>query len=131
MAQEEWARTTFTERKRVLECLQRYILDHQEDIARVASRDSGKTCKHPLPIPSPTHGKRLTVILFFFQFKTARKTVLPEPKRWFLVLVVLVLYLTSCSYVSVVGNGFEFDQSLFAVPYSRRKETKETSIFPY
>ncbi|CAM9454382.1 unnamed protein product [Ascophyllum nodosum] len=42
-AQGEWARTTFAERRRVLECLQRYILDHQEDIARVASRDSGKT----------------------------------------------------------------------------------------
>lgn len=45
VAQKEWALTTFAERKRVLGCLQRYILDHQEDIARVASRDSGKTRK--------------------------------------------------------------------------------------
>ncbi|CAB1116703.1 ALDH [Ectocarpus sp. CCAP 1310/34] len=42
VAQEEWALTTFAERKRVLACLQRYILDNQDDIARVASRDSGK-----------------------------------------------------------------------------------------
>lgn len=41
-AQKEWASTTFAERKRVLNCLQRYILDHQDDIALVASRDSGK-----------------------------------------------------------------------------------------
>ncbi|CAM9681655.1 unnamed protein product, partial [Choristocarpus tenellus] len=42
VAQEQWATTTFAERRRVLMCLQQYILAHQNDIARVASRDSGK-----------------------------------------------------------------------------------------
>lgn len=43
VAQKEWAKTSFAERRRVLSCLQRFILDNQEDIARVASRDSGKS----------------------------------------------------------------------------------------
>ncbi|CAN0468713.1 unnamed protein product, partial [Laminaria digitata] len=42
VAQEAWAKTTFAERKRVLNCLQKYILDYEDDIAMVASRDSGK-----------------------------------------------------------------------------------------
>ncbi|CAN0363280.1 unnamed protein product, partial [Discosporangium mesarthrocarpum] len=42
VAQGEWAKTSYKERRRVLDCLQKYILAHQEDIARVASRDSGK-----------------------------------------------------------------------------------------
>lgn len=50
VAQVEWAKTSFAERKRVLVCLQNYILDNQDDIARVASRDSGKPRKPP-PIP--------------------------------------------------------------------------------
>ncbi|CAN0037093.1 unnamed protein product, partial [Phaeothamnion confervicola] len=41
-AQVSWARTTFAERRRVLTAVQNYILKHQEDICRVASRDSGK-----------------------------------------------------------------------------------------
>lgn len=54
LAQLEWAKTTFAERKRVLECLQNYILDHQDDIARVASRDSGKPRKPPSLLASPS-----------------------------------------------------------------------------
>lgn len=42
-AQHLWAQTPFTTRRRVLRTLSRYIIDHQEDIARVACRDSGKT----------------------------------------------------------------------------------------
>lgn len=60
VAQEEWALTTFAERKRVLACLQRYILDNQDDIARVASRDSGKPGKqapnHTTPPALRCHG---------------------------------------------------------------------------
>jgi len=41
-AQVEWAKTSFCERKRVLLTLQKYIIDHQDDICRVAARDSGK-----------------------------------------------------------------------------------------
>lgn len=41
-AQKEWAKTSFAERRRVLRTLQRYVVNHVEDICRVASRDSGK-----------------------------------------------------------------------------------------
>jgi acyl-CoA reductase-like NAD-dependent aldehyde dehydrogenase len=41
-AQLQWAKTSFSERRRVLRCVQSYILAHQDDICRVASRDSGK-----------------------------------------------------------------------------------------
>lgn len=42
-AQKQWAQSSFSLRRKLLHTLNRYILDHQEDIARVACRDSGKT----------------------------------------------------------------------------------------
>jgi acyl-CoA reductase-like NAD-dependent aldehyde dehydrogenase len=42
-AQESWAKTTFTERRRVLKTLLEYILSHQEDIVTACCLDSGKT----------------------------------------------------------------------------------------
>ncbi|KAJ5053805.1 uncharacterized protein L3040_000096 [Drepanopeziza brunnea f. sp. 'multigermtubi'] len=42
-AQEKWKNTTFPQRRQVLRCLLRFILDNQEDICRVACLDSGKT----------------------------------------------------------------------------------------
>ena len=42
-AQEQWAKTTFTQRRQVLRCIKAYIMEHQEDICRVACLDSGKT----------------------------------------------------------------------------------------
>ncbi|KAK5149345.1 hypothetical protein LTR04_007173 [Oleoguttula sp. CCFEE 6159] len=42
-AQKEWAKTTFGQRRRVLETILKYILEHQSDIARAACLDSGKT----------------------------------------------------------------------------------------
>lgn len=42
-AQKSWAKSPFTLRRQVLKTLSRHILDNQEDIARVACRDSGKT----------------------------------------------------------------------------------------
>lgn len=42
-AQEKWAKTTFSERRKVLNTIGKFVNDHQEDIARVACRDSGKT----------------------------------------------------------------------------------------
>jgi hypothetical protein len=41
-AQRSWKLTTFAERRRVLRTLQKYIVDHTEEICTVASRDSGK-----------------------------------------------------------------------------------------
>jgi acyl-CoA reductase-like NAD-dependent aldehyde dehydrogenase len=42
-AQRTWAGTPFSERRRVLAALLDHIVDHQEEICRLASRDSGKT----------------------------------------------------------------------------------------
>ena len=42
-AQKQWKSSTFSLRRKLLHTLNRYILDHQEDITRVACRDSGKT----------------------------------------------------------------------------------------
>ncbi|KAF2203877.1 ALDH-like protein, partial [Delitschia confertaspora ATCC 74209] len=42
-AQVEWARTTFTQRRKVLKTMLKYVLENQEVIARVACLDSGKT----------------------------------------------------------------------------------------
>lgn len=42
-AQKEWKNTSFDERRRVISTIARYIVEHQEDIVRVACRDSGKT----------------------------------------------------------------------------------------
>jgi acyl-CoA reductase-like NAD-dependent aldehyde dehydrogenase len=42
-AQPEWSRTTFSQRRRLLKTLLRYILDHQEDIVSACCLDSGKT----------------------------------------------------------------------------------------
>ncbi|GAB7344891.1 hypothetical protein MBLNU457_3328t1 [Dothideomycetes sp. NU457] len=42
-AQNEWAKSSFAERRRVLKTLLKYILEHQDDIARAACLDSGKT----------------------------------------------------------------------------------------
>lgn len=42
-AQKPWAESLFAVRKQLLRTLAQHILDNQEDIARVACRDSGKT----------------------------------------------------------------------------------------
>lgn len=42
-AQKEWQRTSFTERRKVLRTMQKYILSHVNEICRVAARDSGKS----------------------------------------------------------------------------------------
>lgn len=42
-AQKKWKRTTFTQRRRVVRSLMKWLVDNQEVCARVACRDSGKT----------------------------------------------------------------------------------------
>lgn len=44
-AQEEWAFSSFADRKRVMKSLKRWLVENQDACARVASRDSGKTCE--------------------------------------------------------------------------------------
>lgn len=43
-AQKTWRETTFTQRRRVVRSLNKWLVDNQDDCARVACRDSGKTC---------------------------------------------------------------------------------------
>jgi hypothetical protein len=52
-AQESWKKTTFAERKRVVRSLNKWLVENQEVCARVACRDTGKTCRffsfcHPI-----------------------------------------------------------------------------------
>lgn len=42
-AQAQWKETTFAQRRQVLQTLLKHMLDNQEEIVRVACRDSGKT----------------------------------------------------------------------------------------
>jgi len=44
-AQEDWAFSSFADRKRVIKSLKRWLVENQDACARVASRDSGKTCE--------------------------------------------------------------------------------------
>lgn len=41
-AQKEWKRTSFAKRRAVLKDLNKFILDNQDDIINVVSRDTGK-----------------------------------------------------------------------------------------
>jgi hypothetical protein len=42
VAQEKWKKTTFAQRRMVLRTIQKYIVQHVEDICRVSARESGK-----------------------------------------------------------------------------------------
>jgi hypothetical protein len=46
-AQEQWRNTNFTQRRRVIRSLLKWLVDNQELCARVACRDSGKTRELP------------------------------------------------------------------------------------
>ena len=41
-AQKKWANTTYAQRRMVLRTIQKYIVNHIEDLCRVCTRDSGK-----------------------------------------------------------------------------------------
>ncbi|RDL36527.1 putative aldehyde dehydrogenase-like protein C21C3 [Venustampulla echinocandica] len=42
-AQDKWVRTTFSQRRQVLRCIQAFVMENQEEICRIACLDSGKT----------------------------------------------------------------------------------------
>jgi acyl-CoA reductase-like NAD-dependent aldehyde dehydrogenase len=44
IAQKRWKHTTFAERRRVIRSLKAWIIENQELCAKVACRDTGKTC---------------------------------------------------------------------------------------
>ena len=46
-AQKQWKATSFRDRRRVMLSLKKWLVDNQETCARVACRDTGKTCKRP------------------------------------------------------------------------------------
>jgi hypothetical protein len=46
-AQKKWKYTTFAERRRVLRSLNKWLVENQEECARVACRDTGKTRAFP------------------------------------------------------------------------------------
>lgn len=45
-AQHSWKQTSFSDRKRVIRTLQKWLVDNKEACARVACRDSGKTSEN-------------------------------------------------------------------------------------
>lgn len=45
VAAKKWKKTTFRQRRRVIRSLLKWLVDNQEVVARVACRDTGKTCK--------------------------------------------------------------------------------------
>lgn len=45
LAQGEWRKTSFRERRRVIRSLKKWLVENQEACAKVACRDTGKTCK--------------------------------------------------------------------------------------
>jgi acyl-CoA reductase-like NAD-dependent aldehyde dehydrogenase len=49
-SQQDWSETTFGQRRRVIRSLLKWLVDNQEDAARVACRDTGKTCESKLSL---------------------------------------------------------------------------------
>jgi acyl-CoA reductase-like NAD-dependent aldehyde dehydrogenase len=49
--QQNWRKTTFGKRKRVIRSLLKWLVDNQNVAARVACRDTGKTCERELSRP--------------------------------------------------------------------------------
>lgn len=45
-AQKSWKKTTIRQRRRVVRSLLKWLVDNQDACARVACRDTGKTCKY-------------------------------------------------------------------------------------
>ena len=53
LAQKSWKKTTMQQRRRVIRSLLKWLVDNQDACARVACRDTGKTCKIYFPCQSP------------------------------------------------------------------------------
>ncbi len=43
-AQNAWRNSSFADRRKVIRSLKKFLIDNQETCAKVAARDSGKTC---------------------------------------------------------------------------------------
>ena len=44
-AQHSWAKSSFADRRKVMRSLKKWLVDNQETAAKVAARDTGKTCE--------------------------------------------------------------------------------------
>ena len=44
-AQPHWAQSSFADRRKVMRSLKKWLVDNQETCAKVAARDTGKTCE--------------------------------------------------------------------------------------
>lgn len=44
-AQPSWAKSSFADRRKVMRSLKKWLVDNQETCAKVAARDTGKTCE--------------------------------------------------------------------------------------
>lgn len=47
-AQERWALSRFSERRRVLRCMLDHVLEHADELCELVSRDAGKTLEHAM-----------------------------------------------------------------------------------
>ena len=54
VAQKEWAKTTWKQRRRVLRSLLKWVVDDMESIVRLACRDTGKTSAYCFPAHQAT-----------------------------------------------------------------------------
>lgn len=61
-AQRTWKVTTFQQRRRVIRSLLKWLVDNQEVCARVACRDTGKTCKWLFHKTSTRNAHQVVVI---------------------------------------------------------------------
>ena len=61
-AQKSWKKTTIRQRRRVIRSLLKWLVDNQDACARVACRDTGKTCKY---LPMHLRPPFFTVLLPF------------------------------------------------------------------
>ena len=74
-AQEQWAKTSFDERRKFLRTLLKYILEHQDHIATVACLDSGKT-----KVDAAFGEILVTVEKITWMLKHGEKALVPEKR---------------------------------------------------
>ena len=63
MAQKTWKETTFTQRKKLLRSLLKWLVDNRDVCARVACRDTGKTSEHTARTLNKLLGLILSIVI--------------------------------------------------------------------
>jgi acyl-CoA reductase-like NAD-dependent aldehyde dehydrogenase len=62
IAQKQWRHTTLAQRRKVIRSLKKWLVDNQQDCARVACRDTGKTCAYSVIRALPRSRPRASVL---------------------------------------------------------------------